>query len=177
MANPTIHPFHVADISAAGELLCAEDYSYDSVERLPGGADLIAFFAGWLWREPQEFVAPLPGSLMRMRWRQTGGCSGIATLRTKDGTLLQLSLLLGGEADDAVHLDIVQRHLLSELHDTGIEPAFDLTSQTTRPLLVSLCLQAPAETSEKWLFALADRCLAAAFFRKSDMDKRVESAF
>lgn len=162
--------FLVADFTAAGELICSERYTYAALEAVPGGAKMLGFFAGCLWRQTAAFDEPIPDSGLRVRWRQTGSMSGIATIRDADNNVLQLSLILGGDAEDATQVAIVQQHLVTTLHDSGFEPAFDLTLQTDRPLLVSLALCAPGDPLEKWLFALADRCLAAAFLRKRAID-------
>ena len=57
-------------------------------------------------------------------------------------------------------------HLVRELHDTGYEPAFDLMNISDRPLLASIHFRPPAQPQDQQLFALADRCFAASYFRK-----------
>lgn len=165
--------FRVADFSAAGELILSERYTYSALEGIPGAADLLGLFAGCLWRSPEGFDTVLPDCSLTARWRQTGVKSGIATFREADGNTLQVSVVLGGEDDDASQLDVLQRHLVASLQDTGFEPAFDLLSQTERPLLVSVAVKAPADPAARWAFSVADRCLAAAVFRKQEIETRV----
>jgi hypothetical protein len=163
--------FRVVDLNAAGETLCSERYTYDTLERIDGAAELIGLSTGLLWREHDEFETRLLESNLTLRWRPTSPSTGIATLRA-DQTLLALSLILCGQnADaDAMHLEVLQKHLLAELHDTGIEPAFDLMHQTDRPIVISLCLQPPHNPHDRQIFSLFDRCLAAAFIRKQSQN-------
>ena len=46
------------------------------------------------------------------------------------------------------------------------EPSFDLVRLSDRPLLATIGLIMPEDKSQQWDFALADRCFAAAYFRK-----------
>jgi hypothetical protein len=79
-----------------------------------------------------------------------------------------LSLLASGidpEAD-RLTLDAFQKHLLRELRDTGFEPAFALMDLKQRPLVATINFKSPTEPADQLLTALADRCFAAAYFRK-----------
>ena len=58
-----------------------------------------------------------------------------------------------------------QRHLLAELHDTGLEPAFDLINIPTRPLVATINFRSPPDQRDQVIVALADRCFAASYFR------------
>lgn len=159
-------PFAVADLNAKGELLLKEFYRYQDLERIPGATDLIASFSADLWRSPREFEAVPSGSRIRFRWRATADTAGIATMRCPQG-LASVSLLVSGlvpEAD-AITLAAFQRHLLSELHDTGYEPAFELMEIPERPLVATIGFNDPATEVDRMVLALADRCFAAAFFR------------
>jgi hypothetical protein len=164
-------PFRVVDLSAAGETLCSELYTYSALEHIDGAAELIGLFTGLLWREPDEFQTRLLESDLTLRWRPTSPSTGIATLR-QGPTLLALSLILCGQNPDAdaMHLEVLQKHLLAELHDTGIEPAFDLMNQFDRPIVISLCLRPPRNPDRRRIFSIFDRCLAAAFIRKQSQD-------
>ncbi|MFT3786911.1 MAG: hypothetical protein QM770_12210 [Tepidisphaeraceae bacterium] len=78
-----------------------------------------------------------------------------------------LSLLVTGidAAADDTALEVLQSHIARELHDTGFEPAFELTDTRQRPLVATLLLRSPADETARFLVAIADRCFAAAFFR------------
>ena len=58
-----------------------------------------------------------------------------------------------------------QRHLLTELRDTGYEPAFALLDLHQRPLVATVAFASPPDPQRQLLVALADRCFAAAYFR------------
>jgi len=159
--------FWIIDLTATGEIRLKQEYEYRFLEEIPGAIDLIALFSTHLWRSPDEFVASLPGGHLTMRWRAVSETSGIATLWYRK-TLASLSILLTGTESHggADTLQPVQNHLLRELHDTGIEPAFDLMHIAERPLSATLNLRAPEERADQLVFALADRCFAASYFRK-----------
>ncbi|HYE21832.1 MAG TPA: hypothetical protein VEA69_25560 [Tepidisphaeraceae bacterium] len=168
--------FWVADLTAAGEVRLMQEYRYAHLERIPGAIDLIATFANYLWRSPEGFEARLPGSHLSVRWVACSETSGLATLREQGGsgeaaTLVSVSVLVCGRepADDAATLGPVQTHLLRELHDTGVEPAFDLVAIEQRPLVASLNFALPEGAEDRVRYALADRCFAAAFFRKAGL--------
>jgi hypothetical protein len=159
--------FWIIDLSGTGEIRLKQEYEYRILEQLPGASELIGLFSTHLWRSPDEFMASLPGARLAMRWRSCSETSGIATLRHQ-GAIASLSVLLcGGEPDGgAATLQPLQMHLVRELHDTGFEPAFDLMHIRERPLSASINLQAPQDPADQLLFALADRCFAASYFRK-----------
>ncbi len=165
--------FHVADFTAAGELICSERYTYAALEGIPGAGELLGLFAGCLWHSPASFEARLPDCGLVARWRQTGGKSGIATFYGPRGNVLQMSVILGGEEMDGAQLEIVQDHLVASLRETGFEPAFDLLRRPERPLLASIALEAPSEPAARWAFGIADRCLAAAVFRKQSVETKL----
>jgi hypothetical protein len=81
--------------------------------------------------------------------------------------LVSLSLLCTGlnAAADQITLQAFQRHLLTELRDTGYEPAFALMDLRQRPLVATVGFAAPPDPQRQLLVALADRCFAAAYFR------------
>jgi hypothetical protein len=63
-------------------------------------------------------------------------------------------------------LQAFQQHLLRELHDTGIEPAFGLLELKQRPLVATINFEQPIHTElDQLAAALADRCFAASYFR------------
>jgi hypothetical protein len=160
-------PFWVVDLTATGEIRLRQDYEYQFLERIPGAGDLIALFSAHLWRAPAQFDISLPGGRLALRWCACADTAGIATLR-QGAELASLSLLLCGQdhdADAAVKKSL-QLHLVRELHDTGYEPAFDLMNITDRPLLASIHFRPPALPQDQQVFALADRCFAASYFRK-----------
>lgn len=159
--------FWIIDLTGTGEIRLKQEYEYRFLEALPGAIDLIGLFSTHLWRAPDEFVASLPGGHLAMRWRAVSETSGIATLRYRQ-QLASLSVLLcGTEANAGVDtLKPLQMHLVRELHDTGFEPAFDLMHIRERPLSASINFRAPETPVDQLLFALADRCFAASYFRK-----------
>ena len=160
--------FWVADLTGTGEVRLKQEYDYSSLEQLAGTAELIGLFSSQLWRSPDGFdVALGGGSNLKMRWRACAETAGLATLREGD-SLMSLSVLVSGQvadADDAT-LKSLQSHLVRELHDTGYEPAFDLIHLRERPLVASMNFSAPTSARGRGLFALADRCFAASYFRK-----------
>jgi hypothetical protein len=161
-----MHSFTVADLDASGGLLMHEVYTYATLERVPGAIDIIAQTAGALYRSPEEFDVRLDGSHLGLRWLATGDSSGIVTIRlNKD--LASLSLVVCGVSteQDSLTLEAFQRHLVSELHDTGYEPGFALVQIVERPLLATINFRSPADGLERMRLALADRCFGAAYFR------------
>lgn len=162
--------FWVADLSVSGEVKLKQEYEYVFLDKLPGATDLIGLFSTHLWRAPDEFDVSLPGGHLHMRWRASSPSSGIATLRL-DRELASVCLLLCGRdasSDDAT-VQALQQRLLRELHDTGIEPGFDLMHLSERPLVASLHFRAPSDAEDQYRFALADRCLGASYFRKNGL--------
>jgi hypothetical protein len=159
--------FWVVDLTGTGEVRLKQEYDYSSLEQLEGASELIGLFSAELWRSPEGFDAQLGGADLTMRWRACAESAGLATLRQGEG-LISLSVLLSGqEADaDAATLKSLQLHLVRELHDTGYEPAFDLVYLRERPLVASMNFRAPETAKGRGLFALADRCFAASYFRK-----------
>jgi hypothetical protein len=144
------------------------EYQYESLEKIPGAAELIGEFSGALWRAPQVFeqLLPLEGIEMTLRWQSTSLSTGIATLwQSKD--LVSISLLASGldEEADRITLEAFQHHLLTELHDTGVEPAFALLNLPERPLIATVNFQSPEGHVPQVAAALADRCFAASYFR------------
>lgn len=160
--------FFVADFSTHGELQLMADYDYERLEQIPGARDIIVHLATLLWRSPEGFETPLSAQEPRLdfRWAAVAPTGGIATLRCQ-GRLVSLSLLVSGkqEQTDTLILQAFQKHLLRELHDTGIEPAFGLTDARERPLVATIGFCPPESPVDRLLAALADRCFAAAYFR------------
>jgi hypothetical protein len=164
--------FIVADLTASGDLHARTPYSYTRLEQIPGTVELIAHASAHLWRSPEEFEAemPPPHRHILLRWRASSTTSGIATLRVSS-TLASLSLLASGlDADaDRLTLEAFQRHLLRELHETRHEPGFELLNLVERPLLATINFIAPPDESDRRIVAMADRCFAAAYFRKQGL--------
>src|SRR2546423_2216211 len=164
-----IRRFFVADFNARGELRAKEEYRYEQLEKIPGADELIVQFSTLLWRSPEEFesILPLARKKMTFRWRACAETAGIATLRST-GELITIAILASGvnpEADQ-ITFEAFQHHLLRELHDTGIEPAFGLMELVERPIVASIQFQSPTDQTDQLVAALADRCFAASYFRK-----------
>ena len=166
--RPPPGPFYIADLNARGELQLKAEYHYSDLEKIPGAAELIGHFSGQLWQSADEFEAPLPApaTTLTFRWRSASPTSGIGTLRTS-GELASVSLLASGvsHGTDTATLEIFQRHLLRELHDTGFEPAFALVELVERPLAATFNFKSPENQVDQLVAALADRCFAASYFR------------
>jgi hypothetical protein len=160
--------FTAVDLTPQCEVRATTRYEYMLLEKVPGAADLITLLATEVWRNPDEFEARLtPQKSLIFRWRASSPTGGIASVRDSNRTLC-LSLVASGlDADaDRITLDAFQRHVVRELHDTGFEPSFDLVELQHRPLIATIGLFIPQQQDDRWIFALADRCFAAAFFRK-----------
>jgi hypothetical protein len=159
--------FWVADLNTKGEVQLKAEYQHDSLQHLELAALLIAEFATYIWRSPEEFELAIPTAPhMTLRWSASAPTAGIAVLRDR-GNLTSLSLLASGldPESDRLTLAAFQTHLVRELHDTGFEPAFDLLDIPERPLVASFHFDIPADPQERAVFALSDRCFAAAYFR------------
>ena len=161
--------FTVADLNTRGELQLKQTYGYAQLEQIPGAADLIGIFSGNLYRTPEEFETKLPPegpTSLSFRWRCSSPTAGVASVRWGD-RLASVSLIVSGISPEAdrMTLEIFQKHLLRELHDTGVEPSFALLELTERPLVATLNFASPVQPNEQVIVALADRCFAAAFFR------------
>jgi hypothetical protein len=143
-------------------------YEYQLLEQIPGAIDLIALFSSHIWRDPQEFeIHGLEGGSLSLRWAASAESAGIATLRDPQQTLAISLLASGIDAEsDTITLDAFQNHVVHELHDTGFEPSFDLIHLWQRPLVATVGLMLPAQEKDRRIFALADRCFAAAYFRR-----------
>ena len=161
--------FTVADLNTRGELQLKQVYGYGQLEQIPGAADLIGIFSGNLYRTPEEFEIKLPPegpTNLSFRWRCSSATAGVASVRWGE-RLASVSLVVSGinpEAD-RMTLEIFQKHLLRELHDSGVEPSFALLDLADRPLVATLNFASPTDSTEQVIVALADRCFAAAFFR------------
>jgi hypothetical protein len=55
-----LRTFTVADLNVRGELQAKAEYTYATLEQIPGAIELITHFATALWRSPQEFELPFP---------------------------------------------------------------------------------------------------------------------
>jgi len=162
-------PFVVADLNVQGELQLQETYAYQELEQIPGASDLIAHFAASIWSAPEEFEIEVLGatSNLRMRWRASAETAGIATLRS-DEQLASLSLLASGldSEADRLHARCVSEASPPRTARHGVEPAFALMDLKQRPLVATINFKSPQEPADQLLTALADRCFAAAYFRK-----------
>lgn len=149
-----------------GDLQLKAEYDYASLEQIPIAAEMILTLATVLYRSPEEFETQLVRPGMQFRWRASAESAGIATVRY-DATLASLSLLATGldHDADAITLSAFQSHLLRQLHDTGIEPAFALMNLPERPLVATINFLSPPDEMDRMIVALADRCFAAAYFR------------
>jgi hypothetical protein len=164
----TMVEFLVADLNTRGELQFRQPYTYAALEQIPGAADLIARGAAAIWRSPEMFEIPLTAAPadLTLRWAACATTAGIATVR-QGANLMSLTVLAGGldSAADTATLQAFQTHLLRELHDTGVEPAFALMDLTDRPLAATINFRSPDRPTDQQIVALADRCFAAAYFR------------
>lgn len=160
--------FLMADLNGRGELRMRELYSYAALERVPGAGDLIIRCSTAMWQNPNQFDIALSSSsdAPSLRWSACAPTAGIATIRFQ-GRLMSLSLLASGLDPDAdtITLRAFQTHLLRELHDTGIEPAFMLMELAERPLAATINFDSPSQTDDGRIVALGDRCFAASYFR------------
>lgn len=158
--------FHVADLTAQGELQLQAEYRYEELEQIPGAGEMIGHFSGLCWQSPGGFATDLDNGLS-VRLTAPAPTTAIASLGENPDKHLSLSLLLTGlDAEaDRLTLAALQTHILRELHGTPFEPAFALLQITARPLVASIHLALPTLRQADRTFALADRCLAAAFFR------------
>jgi len=164
--------FTVVDLTPQGEVRSTTHYDYPRLRCIDGAEELLVAFARELDSTLEQFELPLPNSDGELIWRWRAcnpSGSGVASLRRGQQTLA-ISLLASGidpEAD-LITLKSLQQHIVRELHDTGFEPGFGINQLWQRPLLVSVGLRAPGPTTprDRWLFALADRCFAAAYFRR-----------
>ncbi len=164
--------FFVADFNVRGELRSVEEYRYEDLEQIPGAAELILAFSTALYRAPETFELPLPAVRddAKFRWLASAPTAGIATLRNR-GELTSISLLASGLDPSADHLtfDAFQTHLLRELHDTGVEPAFALMDMKERPVVATINFRSPDEPPDQMIAALSDRCFAASYFRYQNL--------
>jgi hypothetical protein len=164
--------FMMADLNTRGELQFRQAYSYATLEAIPGAIDLITRASTALWRDPQGFEILLTSSpeALTLRWAACAQTAGIAQVR-QGPALMSLTILASGLDPDAdsITLGVFQNHLLRELHDTGIEPAFDLVHLTDRPLAATINFRSPDEPAAQQIVALADRCFSAAYFRRQGL--------
>jgi hypothetical protein len=160
--------YSVIDLTPQCEIREKSQYEYQLLEKIPGALDLIVDFSTKIWSTPEEFeiVIRKENCELIWRWRACGKAAGIATLRNEFKTQ-SLSLVASGlDADsDRITLETFQRFAVQELHNTEFEPSFDLLGLTQRPVIATVGFQVPEERGARWLFALADRCFAAAYFR------------
>src|SRR5205814_862441 len=92
---------------------------------------------------------------LTLRWKAVAPTAGIATVRFDDAVstssgqaqLASVSLLASGLDPDAdqITLQAFQRHLLTELRDTGYEPAFALLDLRQRPLVATVAFASPPD--------------------------------
>ena len=105
---------------------------------------------------PGQHGPPGGGSRLTFRWRSSARTAGIATLRC-EGELTSVSLLACGVDPhlDMLTLKAFQQHLLHELHDTGVEPAFALMELAERTLAATVNFRPPADETDQLVAALA----------------------
>jgi hypothetical protein len=163
--------FTVVDLTPQCEIRLKARYEYGLLDQLNGAAELIGTFSSEIWRALDNFevrlsAVPANTSLV-FRWASTSESSGIASLRDASRTL-SISMLASGKDEhaDRVTLESFQQFAVQELHDSGFEPSFGLLEIHERPVIATVGLFAPQESRDRWLFALSDRCFAAAYFRR-----------
>lgn len=164
----SVNEFVVADLTPTCEVRSSTSYRYDLLQQIEQAPELIADLAAAIWRSPEAFDMKVgPGGRLHLRWRALAESSGIATL-SDPTSCLSVSLVCGGlniEAEQ-IALSAFHSHILRKLHDTQYEASFAVLQIKQRPLLATLGLAAPKEASDHTIFALADRCFAAAYFRR-----------
>jgi hypothetical protein len=163
--------FTVIDLSAQCEVLLQAEYEYRLLEQVEGAAQVLGAFASEIWRAPEKFELPLRSipadTQLVFHFAATSDSSGVAWLRDPERTLL-ISMLVSGidPTSDRLTLEAFQRFAVGELHDSGFEPSFEMLEIPQRPLAATVGLFPPQQPSDRWLFSLADRCFAAAYFRR-----------
>jgi hypothetical protein len=159
----------VVDLSPQCEVRLKARYEYGLLERIDGAAELIGQCAGAIWQNPETFDVPVDGTTgpLTLRWRATARTTGLAIVHGP-GQLLSVSLLASGLEPDAdrLTLEAFQNHVVLALHDTGYEPAFGLIELLNRPMVATVGFFMPDGELDRRVFAMVDRCFAAAFFRR-----------
>jgi hypothetical protein len=163
--------FTVVDFTPQCEVRQKAVYEYALLEQIQGAPDLLGTFASEIWRAPESFevrLSAVPANTgLVFRWAASSETSGIASLRDATRTLSVSILASGKNAEsDRLTLEAFQHFAVAELHDSGFEPSFQLLGIAERPMVATVGLFAPQEARDQWLFAIADRCFAAAYFRK-----------
>jgi hypothetical protein len=164
-----VRGFTAVDLTPQCESRNALRYEYDLLEKIEGASELIGQFSAEIWRNPEAFALSLPQTSGRMTvcWCAAAPTSGVAVLRD-ERQAFSISLLASGldpNADKLI-LEAYNQHVVHELEDTPFEPAFDLIDLQPRPLLATIGLFLPEGEADRRVFALADRCFAAAYFRR-----------
>lgn len=163
-----VREFSVIDLTPTCDIRAAEWYRYDLLERIPGAMDLIPALAASIWRDPGGFEMHLgQGRGLGLRWVPTADSSGVLTVN-ESAKCLSISVLCGGvdASADTETLHAFQGHILRQLHGTEFEGSCEVLQVKDRPLLATLALFVPEESANGPLFALADRCFGAAYFRQ-----------
>jgi hypothetical protein len=161
--------FTAVDLTPQCEVRLEARYEYGLLEQIESAPELIGQMSGELWRCPESFEFSFPqiyGRIM-IRWCACAPTSGIAILRDQRQTF-SVSLLASGldTSADKLTIDACQQHIVRQLHGTRFEASFDLLGLAQRPLVATIGLFIPEKPEDRKLFALADRCFAAAYFRK-----------
>jgi len=160
--------FTAIDLTPQCEVCLEARYEYELLERIEGASELIGAFSGEIWKNSQTFdVKLLASNAMQLRWRALAKTAGIAVVSDGKRTL-SISLLASGQDPDAdsITLNAFQTHVVHNLKNTGFEPAFDLQEIWQRPLIATIGLFMPEGQVNRRIFALTDRCFAAAYFRR-----------
>jgi len=161
--------FTAVDLTPQCELRLQARYEYALLEQIDGAPELIGQCSAEIWRSPEsfDFAFPQAGGRLVLRWCACSPTSGIAIL-LGERQAFSVSLLASGLdiAADRLTLDACQQYFVRQLRGTPFEPSFGLIDLWQRPLVATIGLFLPADDSDKKLFALADRCFAAAYFRR-----------
>ena len=161
--------FTAIDLSPQCEVRLQARYEYDLLQRIDGAAELIGELAGEIWKSPEAFDARISATTepLEVRWCASANTAGVLIIHDTRQTL-SVSLLAAGleRAADMLTLAAFQKHVVSNLHDTGYEPAFDLIELWQRPLLATVGFRMPPTGPDRAVFAMLDRCFAAAYFRR-----------
>lgn len=158
--------FTVVDLTPQCQVRSKARYEYELLEQVNGAAELLGDVTSLLANNPEAFEAKLADSIF-LRWRASSQTTGIAAVRDESERTLSLSIVASGLEPESDHLTLTafQDHAVRELRDGPYEPSFDLVNLPERPLLASIGLILPP-VQHRWPFALADRCFAAAYFRR-----------
>ena len=132
----------------------------------------VAVFRDMIDRHGSEFDEPVPPlPIYRLKWTHRDHGIALATLYERE-TPVSTSILLADDIDpeqerEAV-IDMLQ-FILQLYHDTAVEPAFDVMTIQSRPVIMSMPLPSEVTGEVDCMDMVGDMlpCLAAAFFEST----------